>query len=342
MPTPASNGFVMPAEWERHSCTWMAWPCREEVWGEHLEAAQAAYADVAKAIADFEPVSMICRPEDVAEASLACGNGVEILPMPIDDSWVRDSGPTFVVDRKGRLAGVDWQFNAWGEKYLPYDQDAQVARRILEHVGVERYEAPFVLEGGAIHVDGEGTVLVTEECLLNPNRNPGMTRERMEEYLRAYLGVEKVIWLARGLQDDETDGHIDEVACFARPGVVLMMTTADKTDGNYDVMQENLERLRAETDAKGRPLEIVELPQPARRDYPDGRRITLSYANFYMPNGGIIMPAFDAAFDAAEDRAAFRIMRDTFPDRTVIQIPASEIVWGGGGIHCITQQQPAV
>src|SRR5690606_18476038 len=139
-----------------HSCTWMAWPCREEVWGEHLEAAQAAYADVAKAIADFEPVSMICRPEDVAEASLACGNGVVSRPMPIYDSWVRDSCPTFVVDRKGRLAGVDWQFNAWGEEYLPYDQDAQVARRILEHVGVERDEAPFVLEGGAIHVDGEG------------------------------------------------------------------------------------------------------------------------------------------------------------------------------------------
>ncbi|HET8729091.1 MAG TPA: agmatine deiminase family protein, partial [Alphaproteobacteria bacterium] len=219
----------------------------------------------------------------------------------------------------------------------PYDQDADVARRIIENAGLPRFEAPFVLEGGAVHVDGEGTALVTEECLLNPNRNPGMTRERMEDHLRAYLGVEKVIWLGRGLEDDETDGHIDEVACFARPGAVLMMTTANKADGNYEIMQENLERLRAATDAKGRPIEVIELPQPARRDYPNGGRITLSYVNFYMPNGGIVMPAFDVA----EDRAAFRILRETFPDRKVVQVPASDIVWGGGGIHCITQQQPA-
>ncbi|MGK9231300.1 agmatine deiminase [Inquilinus limosus] len=338
MTVPASLGYVMPAEWESHSRCWMAWPCREEVWGENLDAARTAYADVARAIADFEPVTMVCNPADVAEASLTLGNGtaIDVVSMEIDDSWLRDSGPTFLLDRNGHLAGAHWRFNAWGQKYQPYSRDAVVAKRILKHVGARRFRAPFVLEGGAIHVDGEGTVLTTEQCLLNPNRNPDVTKAQVEQNLRDWLGVSTVIWLPEGLEDDETDGHIDEIACFVRPGVVLALSTDDKSDGNFDVLQTNLDILRSAKDAKGRPLQVIEVPQPARQEH-KGKRLSLSYINFYIANGGVVMPAFDVA----EDERAFRIIRDAFPNRRVVQVHARDIFLGGGGIHCITQQQPA-
>ncbi len=328
----------MPAEWEPHSRCWMAWPCREEIWGEHMDAACTAYADVARAIADFEPVTMACNPSDVAEASLTLGNGtpIDVVSMEIDDSWLRDSGPTFLLDRNGHLAGAHWRFNAWGQKVQPYSRDAVVAKRILKHVGARRFRAPFVLEGGAIHVDGEGTVLTTEQCLLNPNRNPDITKAQVEQNLRDWLGVSTVIWLPEGIEDDETDGHVDEIACFVRPGVVLALSTDDKSDGNFDVLQTNLDILRSAKDAKGRPLQVIEVPQPARQEH-NGKRLSLSYVNFYIANGGVVMPAFDVA----EDERAFRIIRDAFPNRRVVQVHARDIFLGGGGIHCITQQQPA-
>jgi len=335
---PASLGYVMPAEWEPHSRCWMAWPCREEIWGEHMDAACTAYADVARAIADFEPVTMVCNPSDVAEASLTLGNGtpIDVVSMEIDDSWLRDSGPTFLLDRNGHLAGAHWRFNAWGQKVQPYSRDAVVAKRILKHVGARRFRAPFVLEGGAVHVDGEGTVLTTEQCLLNPNRNPDVTKAEVEQNLRDWLGISTVIWLPEGLEDDETDGHVDEIACFVRPGVVLALSTDDKSDGNFDVLQTNLDILRSAKDAKGRSLQVIEVPQPARQEH-KGKRLSLSYVNFYIANGGIVMPAFDVA----EDERAFRIIRDAFPNRRVVQVHARDIFLGGGGIHCITQQQPA-
>ncbi|KGM35343.1 agmatine deiminase [Inquilinus limosus MP06] len=328
----------MPAEWEPHSRCWMAWPCRDEVWGEHMDAARTAYADVARAIADFEPVTLVCNPADVAEASLTLGNGtkIDVVSMEIDDSWLRDSGPTFLLDRNGHLAGAHWRFNAWGQKYQPYSRDAVVAKQILKHVGARRFRAPFVLEGGAVHVDGEGTVLTTEQCLLNPNRNPDLTKAQVEQNLRDWLGVSTVIWLPEGIEDDETDGHVDEIACFVRPGVVLALSTDDKSDGNFDVLQTNLDILRSAKDAKGRPLQVIEVPQPARQEH-NGKRLSLSYVNFYIANGGIVMPAFDVA----EDERAFRIIRDAFPNRRVVQVHARDIFLGGGGIHCITQQQPA-
>lgn len=341
MSTPASEGYFMPGEWAEHSRTWMAWPCREDVWEpggeEALEHARAAYADVARAIAGFEPVTMVCNPGDVADASLACGPGVEIITLPIDDSWLRDSGPSFLVHQNGSLAGVDWRFNAWGGKYAPYDNDAAVAEKILAKAGATRFEASLVLEGGSFHVDGEGTLLATEECLLNPNRNPDMSREQVEQALRDFLGVSQIVWLVGGLEDDETDGHIDNVASFARPGAVLALSSDDQSDGNYAVLQENLARLRAATDAKGRKLEVIEVPQPSRRAHPAGHRMALSYINFAFVNGGIVLPAFEAP----EDTRVFRLFRDTFPDRKVVQVLAADIVVGGGGIHCITQQQPA-
>lgn len=336
MPTPAEEGFIMPAEWEPHRRCWMAWPCRPAAWGGGLEEARDATAEVAREIVAFEPVTMVCNPGDAADVSLRCGRGVEVLPLAIDDSWTRDTGPTFVVGPGGEVAGVDWRFNGWGGKYLPYDEDARLASRILEHQSLRRFEAPLVLEGGAIHSDGQGTVLTTESCALNPNRNPGLSRDEVERHLKDYLGARAVIWLAGGLQDDETDGHVDNVACFARPGTVLALTTDDTTDGNHAVLQENLARLRAASDAGGRALEVVEVRQPARRER-QGRRMALSYINFYFANGAVLMPAFGAP----EDEPAFRTLRRLFPDRQVRQVLAGDVVAGGGGIHCITQQQPA-
>ncbi len=336
MSTPASLGFRMPAEWEPHRRCWMAWPCREELWGDRMDAARAAYSEVGRAVARFEPVTMICNPGDVAEASLACGPGIEVMSMSIDDSWLRDTGPTFLVDETRALGAVSWRFNGWGNVYQDYRQDAGIASQIAEKAGARRFDAPLVLEGGAIMTDGEGTMLAVETSILDAKRNPHLIKGDVEALLKAYTGIEKVLWLPRGYEDDETLGHVDEVACFARPGLVLALTTADREDPNHDSFQENLAALRAATDARGRPLEVVEVPQPGRRARRDGRRLTLSYVNLYIANGGVVMPSFEAA----EDDRAYRIVRDAFPGRRVVQVPATDIVQGGGGIHCITQQEP--
>ncbi|KAA0684749.1 agmatine deiminase family protein [Azospirillum brasilense] len=338
MATPAAEGFTMPGEWARHTRCWMAWPCRPETWPEGaFDAAAAAYTDVARAISRFEPVTMVCDPADVADASLACGPGVEILPLPISDSWIRDTGPSFVTDGKGQVAGVHWRFNAWGGNYPDSAKDQQVGRLMLDHLGMRRFEAPLIMEGGSFHVDGEGTLLTTEQCLLNPNRNPNLGKAEIEELLKEHLGISSVIWLGEGYQDDETDGHIDEIALFVKPGIVMAITTDDPGDANFKAFQDNLDRLKRARDAQGRELEVIPVRQPARRDE-NGVRLTLSYTNLYIANGGIVMPAFE---DPADDEA-FRIVRRAFPDREVVQVPALDIVRGGGGIHCITQQQPAV
>jgi len=315
----------------------MEWPTRAETWGERIDAAREAYGEVAEAIARFEPVTMITKPKNVAEVSLLTASGISTFSLPHDDSWMRDNGPTFVVDGRGNVAGIDWQWNAWGNNYPEHERDAAVAEAVLAHLGMRRYEAPMVMEGGAIHVDGEGTLITTESCLLNPNRNPGMTQEEVEQVFARYLGIAKVVWLGGGLEDDDTDGHVDEIACFVRPGVVLALVTSDTSDGNYATLSENLARLKAVRDAKGRALEIIEIEQPARRMLADGRRASLSYINFYLANGGIIMPAFEDP----QDKRAYDTLHRVFADRQIVQVPATDIVQGGGGIHCITQQQPA-
>jgi agmatine deiminase len=250
---------------------------------------------------------------------------------------MRDNGPTFVVNATGEVAGVDWQWNAWGNKYADHERDAAVAEDVLKHLEMRRYAAPFVLEGGAVHTDGEGTLLTTESVLLNPNRNPGIGRADMEELLAAYLGVRKVVWLGDGLKDDDTDGHVDNLACFAKPGLVLALSTADAEDANHAALKDNVARLRGTTDAQGRAIEVVEIEQPRARYMDDGRRLALSYINFYIANGAIIMPAFEDPQDAR----AFEAVARAFPDRKVVQVAGTDIVYGGGGIHCITQQQPA-
>lgn len=335
--SPADDGLFMPAEWELHERCWMQWPSRGEVWGSHMIQAYASYAAVARAIARFEPVSMVCRPADAAEAAFACGRDIEIVPIEIDDSWARDSGPIFVTDGKGGVAGVHWQFNAWGNAYHGYERDQKVGGEILKKLGMRRYAGPMILEGGSICSDGHGTLLTTEECLLNENRNPELTRQQIEENLALYLGVSRIIWLDKGLEDDETDGHVDMIACFAGAGRVMLHMPEDKDDPNYLRMLENKLILQSARDARGKQLEIIELPQPKRNlTRTDGRRLTTSYVNFYIANGGIVMPSFDDPNDAV----AARILGEVFPGREIVQVPSLEIVGGGGVIHCITQQQP--
>ncbi|WP_193370865.1 agmatine deiminase family protein [Pelagibius marinus] len=334
--TPADDGFFMPAEWAPHERCWMAWPCRDSLWGEGLAAARAAHAAVAKAISGFEPVTMLANAEELEEAQAQCGPGVTCQAMPLDDSWMRDSGPSFVIDGKGGIAGVDWRFNAWGGKFQPYDQDALTAERLLAQLEVSRYAAPLVLEGGSIHVDGEGTLLTSEECLLNPNRNPDLGRADIEDLLRRYAGVERFVWLGEGLDKDDTDGHVDNIACFVRPSVVMAVTCDDPADRNHAILKDNLARLAKAKDARGRALEVIELPLPREPRYVDGQRLALSYVNYYIANGGVVMPRFGDANDAP----AFEIVSRAFPERKVVQVEASAILVGGGGIHCITQQQP--
>ena len=356
--TPAADGFRMPAEFEPHAGCWMLWPQRPDNWRLGAQPAQAAFAAVAAAISATEPVTMGVSEEQFESCRAQLPDAVRVVELANDDSWVRDTGPTFVVDAAGRRRGVDWRFNAWGGigagLYSSWERDEAVAAKLLEIEGDDRYRAPIVLEGGAIHVDGEGTVLTTEECLLNPNRNPELSREQIEATLLAYLGAEKVVWLGRGVYNDETDGHVDNLACFARPGVVLLTWSEDESDPQHEISRDALARLEAATDARGRRFEVVKLPSPgpltmsaeeaagvetAPGSQPrrGGDRLAASYANFYIANGRIVFPLLDQRHD---DEAA-AVLRDCFPEREVVGVPAREILLGGGNIHCITQQVPA-
>ncbi len=336
MTRPVDDGFAMPAEWAAHRRCWIAWPGPAGTWGERLEAAQDACAEVARTIAEYEAVTVVVAPDALAEASLRCGTGVSCLPMAQDDCWMRDVGPTFLVGAGAALAGVDWRFNGWGGKFPNYVNDGEIARQVLEHGEARRYDAPLVLEGGAIHVDGEGTVLTSEQCLLNPNRNPDLSKPEVEDLLGAYLGARQVIWLGKGLVGDQTDGHVDTLACFTAPGHVLALTSSDAEDANYRVLQDNLERLSRARDAAGRSLEILTVEQPRARYREDGTRLATSYINFYIANGAVVVPSFEDPLD----QAAFEIVSQSFPDRKVVQVPGLDLAYGGGAVHCITQQEP--
>ncbi|MCI1858525.1 MAG: agmatine deiminase family protein [Sporolactobacillus sp.] len=339
---PADEEYRMPAEWELHERTLISWPLRRSMrFPEDYEKVIAGYAGFVAAIAEFEPVTVIAA--DRKETQRLCRRfakrNVDVWTLPHDDSWLRDNGPTILVNRDGRRAGVNWRFNAWGEKYAPWDLDDRLAPLILDCMGMRRFDAPFVLEGGSIHVDGEGTLLTTAQCLLHSNRNPGSSRYAVENGLKRFLNVRRVIWLPNGLAGDETDGHIDNVACFAAPGKVLIQTCADPTDENYVPARQNLKRLKEAVDATGRRLSITAIPQPPVR-YKRGKRLTMSYLNFYLVNGGVILPVFggDAA---ATDRAAETILQSMFPDRRVRTVDGTAIIGEGGNVHCATQQVPA-
>ncbi|GAE34500.1 agmatine deiminase family protein [Halalkalibacter akibai] len=335
---PRELGFKMPAEWTTHQRTFISWPVKESmVYPDDYKIVWDGYTELVQAIAEFEPVTVIANPSDIEELKkLFATDRVDVLPIEHNDAWLRDNGPTFIQNDQGEIAGVNWVFNAWGEKYSPWTLDDQVAPKILEHYNIKQFDAQLVMEGGSFHVDGEGTLLTTEECLLNPNRNPDLTKELIEQYVKDYLNVEKVIWLNKGLSGDETDGHVDNVACFAAPGKVIIQVCHDPSDTNYQITQENLEILRNATDAQGRKLEIIEIEQPPAVYFEDSR-LTLSYLNFYFVNGGIILPIFGGTAQET-DQKAIDVLQATFPDRKIRTIDGMAIIKEGGNVHCTTQQ----
>jgi agmatine deiminase len=358
--TPRADGFHMPAEWAPHTQTWMLWPERPDNWRLGGKPVQAAHVALAKAIARFEPVTVgvSAGQYDNARARLDVPN-IRVVEMSSDDAWMRDTGPTFVIDDEGQVRGVDWAFNAWGGfaggLYAPWNRDEQVASKVLDTERLQRYHTQdFVLEGGSIHVDGEGTLITTEECLLNRNRNPHLNREQIEQILADHLAVDTIIWLPDGLFNDETDGHVDNFCCYVRPGEVLLAWTDDVNDPNYPRCQAALHVLQNTVDAKGRSLVVHKMPIPGplyateqecegvdlvagSQERHPSVRLAGSYVNFLIVNGGIIAPSFDDPLDSEAEALLQRL----FPEHEVVMVPGRELLLGGGNIHCLTQQQPA-
>lgn len=337
----------------------MLWPRRGDVWRHGGKPAQLAFVEVATAIARSEPVTVGVSDDQFVNARNMLPPQVRVLEISSNDSWMRDMGPSFVVGPDGELGGVDWQFNAWGGLngglYFPWDKDDRVAQKVCEITGARRFRAPLVMEGGGFHVDGEGTLLTTEECLLNPNRNPDLTREQIEQQLADHLSIDTVVWLPHGTYNDETDGHVDNIACFLRPGVVALHWCDNPGDPQYERSRQALASLQAARDARGRALEVVKFPQPAplhitaqeaigvdvdesSHGRTEGERMAGSYINFYIGNSVVVFPRLDAA----QDDGVQALLAQQFPDREIVGVPAREILLGGGNIHCITQQQPRV
>jgi agmatine deiminase len=347
----------MPGEFEPHAGCWMLWPERPDNWRLGGKPAQQAFVALATAIADSEPVSVGVSAGQYANARRLLPSDVRVVEMSSNDAWMRDVGPTFLVNDRGGMRGVDWTFNAWGGLsgglYFPWDRDDAVAQKVLEIEGCERYRAPFILEGGAIHVDGQGTCLTTEECLLNPNRNPHLSRAEIERLLGQYLNIESVIWLGRGVHLDETDGHVDNICAFTRPGEVVLTWTDDRSDPQYEISRDACERLMAARDARGRRFKVHKLVQPGplhitreeaqgvdaaegSKPREAGARMAASYVNFYLGTRRIVVPLLDPR----RDGAALRKLKALFPRREVVGVPGREILLGGGNVHCITQQVP--
>jgi agmatine deiminase len=325
------NTQLMPAETAPHERTLMAWPTeerRDALWGERLEEARANYAEIASEIAWFEPVLVVADPSDADDARQMVGDRVEVVALPIDDAWLRDNGPIFVVTPEGERRAVHFRFNAWGNKYEPVERDAAIGGLLADHLGVPYDDAPFVLEGGAIAVDGTGLLVTTERCLLNPNRNPGWTREQIEDGLRLYLGADRVVWLADGIaEDNETDGHVDNVVAFFAPGRALLQGCDDPENPNHAIAADN----RARLEAAG--IDVVEVPHlPYSRD-----GLPVPYVNVYACNGAVIVPTIGDNRDAE----MLALIESCYPGRQVVAVAGAVLAYGGGGVHCITQQVPA-
>ncbi|RPI88074.1 MAG: agmatine deiminase [Chloroflexi bacterium] len=355
--TPREDGFRMPGEFEPHSGTWMLWPERPDNWRMGAKPAQHAFTEVAKAIAQFEPLTMGVLQHQYLNARRMLPSHIRVIEMSYNDSWMRDCGPTFIVDGH-EIRAIDWTFNAWGGLegglYFPWDLDDIVPQKVAYIERVDLYSADMILEGGSIHVDGEGTCITTEECLLNPNRNPDMSREQIEQMLMQYLNVEKIIWLPKGVYNDETSGHVDNIACFIRPGEVALTWTNDRSDPQYECSFSAREVLEAAEDARGRKLKVhlIHQPEPIYITQEEsfgvevvegtlpragGDRLAGSYVNFYFCNGAAVVPTFHDP----HDQEALNTLQKLLPERKVVGIYAREILLGGGNIHCITQQQPA-
>lgn len=357
---PKDDGFRMPGEFEPHEGCWMIWPERTDNFRLGAKPAQAAFADVAHALSKYEPVTMLVSKSQYSAAKEVLEPQIRVIEMSTDDAWVRDTGPTFVInDVTGEVRGVDWRFNAWGGLldglYFPWDQDDKVARKICDIERKDYYSLEeFVLEGGSIHVDGEGTLIVTETCLLHESRNPQLTKNEIEETLKQYLNVEKIIWLPEGIYLDETNEHVDNIIHYVAPGKVVLAWTDDVKDPQYEMSLKAYQVLTGTTDAKGRSLEVFKLHIPntvlvtkeesegvdivdGTKPREEGDRQAASYANFYIANGAVILPVFN---DAQYDKLAIETLQKAMPDHRIVPVYAREILLGGGNIHCITQQQP--
>ncbi len=364
--TPRQDGFHMPAEHEPQDMVWIGWPERPDCWRLGAKPAQAAFAKMAEAIAEETPVTMLVSQAQYNNARATLSKNIRVVEMSMNDTWLRDTGPSFLVNDKGDRRAADWQFNAWGGLvrgvFYPWDFDDAIAGKVCEIEGVDRYRAPFVLEGGSIRVDGDGTLYTTEECLLCPSRNPDMSKKEIEQAMKDYLGLEKVIWLPRGLYlDVEATGHIDNLLHVVKPGEVVLTWCDDPNDPQYEISREALSILESTPDAKGRKIKVHKLPMPgalymtdeeaagvdladssnddlvAGVDRDEGKRIAASYANFLITNNRIILPLLDET----RDSEAAKVLEEAYPGREVVGVPARDIVIGGGNVHCVTQQQPA-
>lgn len=346
--TPAAKGFYMPAEWHPHAGTWLTWPKDPETWPDRVSQVEEIYLEMIAALAPHETVNLLVDDE-VAEnnvrqrCSFPAANNIRFHRLKTIDSWIRDYGPNFLINNEGSRAFNDWIFNAWGDKYETLKQDDQVPRMLEPILQLARFEPGIVMEGGSIEVNGAGCVLTTEQCLLNPNRNPQLSRTEIEEYLKNYLGVTKVLWLGEGIVGDDTDGHIDDIARFVSANMIVCALEEDPEDANYELLQDNLARLKSMTDAEGRPFRIVALPMPGvvggtSTDTRNLDRLPASYANFYIANKVVLAPVFGHA----NDQRAVETLQRVFPDRRVVPINCEPLVWGMGTIHCVSQQEPLI
>jgi agmatine deiminase len=344
--TPAQLGYAMPAEWAPHRGTWLSWPHKEASWPGKFEPVPGIFAQMVQLLSAGEEVHINVRDaamEAEARAVLRPGtrlDRVHFHHFPTNDAWCRDHGPIFVqrATPGGReQAIVDWGYNAWGDKYPPYDLDDVIPTLVGREFGIPVFHPGIIMEGGSIDVNGEGTLLTTEACLLNPNRNPSLSRSQVEGYLRDYLGVRKILWLGDGIEGDDTDGHVDDLTRFVGPRTVVTVVEDDPADTNYEPLQENLKRLATMTDQDGRSLEVIPLPMPRRLEH-EGQRLPASYANFYIGNAVVLLPTYDAK----RDGEVIATLQRLFPTRRVVGIDCTDLVWGLGAFHCVSQQWPAL
>jgi agmatine deiminase len=342
-PPPGKLGYSMPAEWESHEATWLSWPKDPQTWPNRVPQAQEVFAQMIEALTPYEKVHLLVDDEKAEEEvrrkllpKNVSGKNLFIHRIPTVDSWIRDYGPNFIRSHDGKIAYNSWIFNAWGEKYETLMADNGIPKRISHLLNLPIFEPSIVLEGGSIDVNGKGTLLTTEQCLLNKNRNPHLFKNEIEEYLKNYLGVRQVLWLGEGIIGDDTDGHIDDIARFVSEDTVVTVVEEDPEDENYEPLQDNLERLQSMKDQDGRPLKIITLPMPGPILDEEENRLPASYANFYIANGVVLAPVYGHS----NDERALNLLKELFPTRKVMGINCRDLIWGMGAIHCVTQQQP--
>ncbi|MDZ7705830.1 MAG: agmatine deiminase family protein [Trueperaceae bacterium] len=342
-PTPTELGYGVPAEWDEHRATWTSWPFDDDLWEGYLDGVRLELANLVATISRFEPVYLNVRDDAVEEdarnhlnAANADTDNLTFHRVPLNDIWFRDNGPIFIRNEAGQVALTDWEFNAWGGKYAPWDQDNAAPQAVAQTLDAQRFSVPYVMEGGALEFDGRGTCLSTRSCLLSQQRNPNLSEAETESLLRDYLGVRHVVWLERGLIDDHTDGHIDTIVRFTDPHTLVCAVSEDPDNPNHDALRRNLDALRALRDPDGNAYTVIELPLPEKQPTLNDKYLPLTYANFYIGNGFVVVPTYQDK----NDERALDILRPLFPDRSVIGLPASNLITGGGAFHCVTQQQP--